>query len=130
MYSNPSGGLRRARQFVALLALVPVCWATLASATPAPLQEIQVVSDASGSRLQVDGRDFMVLGMNWGYMPIGQNYSYDFWGQPDEFIETALAREMSLLKEMGVNTIRHYVGMPPRWVQYVYETYGIYSAWF
>ena len=35
---------------------------------------------------------------------------------------------MSLLKAMGVNTIRHYVGMPPRWVQYVYETYGIYTV--
>ena len=41
----------------------------------------QGVNDASGSRLQVDGRDFMVFGMNWGYMPIGQNYTYDFWDQ-------------------------------------------------
>jgi hypothetical protein len=70
----------------------------------------------------------MVFGMNWGYMPIGQNYSYDFWGKSDDFIKAALAREMSLMKAMGVNVIRHYVGMPPRWVQYVYETYGIWTV--
>jgi len=69
----------------------------------------------------------MVLGMNWGYMPIGQNYTYAFWDKPDDIIKAALAKEMSLLNAMGVNTIRHYVGMPPRWVKYVYETYGIYT---
>ena len=47
---------------------------------------VRVVSDASGERLQVNGRDTMVFGMNWDYFPIGTNYSYDFWGQPDEFI--------------------------------------------
>ena len=66
--------------------------------------------------LQVDGEDFMVFGMNWGYMPIGENYTYDFWGKPDDFIKAALAREMSLLQDMGVNAIRQYVGIPPRWV--------------
>ena len=27
--------------------------------------KISIISDSEGSRLQVDGRDFMVLGMNW-----------------------------------------------------------------
>ena len=87
-----------------------------------------MVKDAGGSRLQVDGRDFMVYGMNWGYMPIGQNYSYNLWNQPDDIIEAALAEEMPLLKDMGVNAIRQYVGIPPRWVQYIYEKYGIYTV--
>lgn len=34
---------------------------------------------------------------------------------------------MPLLKDMGINTIRQYVGVPPRWVRYIYETYGIYT---
>ena len=34
---------------------------------------------------------------------------------------------MELLKNMGVNTIRQYVGVPPKWVQYIYEKYGIYT---
>ncbi|HPV76307.1 MAG TPA: glycoside hydrolase family 2 TIM barrel-domain containing protein [Gemmatimonadaceae bacterium] len=95
----------------------------------APLaQRVQVVSDAAGSRLQVDGRDFMVLGMNWDYFPIGTNYAYNFWGQPDDFIKGALDREMSLLKSMGVNAIRQYAGVPPKWVRYIYETYGIFTV--
>jgi len=92
------------------------------------LPRIAVVSDAAGSRLQVDGRDFMVLGMNWDYVPIGQNYSYSLWAQPDDFIEAALAREMPLLRAMGVNTIRVYVGIPPAWVRHIYERYGIFTV--
>ena len=70
----------------------------------------------------------MVFGMNWGYMPIGQNYTYDFWGKPDEIIIEALDDEMTLLKQMGVNVIRQYVGIPPRWIEYIYEKYGIYTV--
>ncbi len=64
-----------------------------------------MINDEDGSRLKVDGEDFMVFGMNWGYMPIGQNYTYDFWGKSDEMIKTALEKEMSLLRNMGVNVI-------------------------
>lgn len=100
-------------------------------AVPAPgagqMAQIRVVSDASGSRLQVDGRDLMIQGMNWDYFPIGTTTSYNFWAQPDAFIEQALDREMSLMRDMGVNAIRVYAGIPPRWVQHIYETYGIWS---
>lgn len=96
---------------------------TLAHATDV----VRVVSDASGERLQVNGRDTMVFGMNWDYFPIGTNYSYDFWGQPDDFIKGALAREMPLMQAMGVNAMRVYVGIPARWITYVHEQYGIYT---
>ncbi|MEJ2722005.1 MAG: hypothetical protein P8181_12835, partial [bacterium] len=33
---------------------------------------VRVLSDASGQRLQVNGKDFMVFGMNWDYVPIGE----------------------------------------------------------
>lgn len=95
---------------------------------PDGVEMVSVLKDANGQKLQVDGRDFMVFGMNWGYMPIGENYSYDLWGQTDEFIISMLADEMPLLQNMGVNTIRQYVGIPPRWVKYIYETYGIYTV--
>lgn len=91
-------------------------------------RDIKVVNDADGSRLVVDGQDYMVLGMNWDYVPIGENYAYALWNQPDDMIRTALDREMQLLKAMGVNTIRHYVGIPPRWVKYIYENYQIYTV--
>ncbi len=91
-------------------------------------QRIEVVTDASGSRLQVDGRDFMVLGMNWDYMPIGQNYTYSLWAQPDDVVKDALDRDMSLLRTLGVNTIRQGADVPPRWVEYIYRRYGIHSV--
>ncbi len=88
---------------------------------------VHVVSDASGQRLQVNGRDTMVFGMNWDYSPIGTNYSYNLWAQPDDFIKEALARDMPLMKAMGVNAMRVYVGIPARWITYIYEQYGIYT---
>ncbi len=91
------------------------------------VDQVTVGSDQTGARLHVNGRDFMVLGMNWDYVPIGKNYAYSLWTQSDDFIEAALANEMPLLRSMGVNTIRQYVGVPPRWVEYIYETYGIYT---
>lgn len=94
------------------------------SASHAP---VTIHADAGGWKLQVAGRDFMVLGMNWGYMPIGENYTYDFWGKSDAFIEAALAEEMGLLKAMGINAIRQYVGIPARWITYIHDTYGIYT---
>lgn len=111
-----------------LASVAAVALLVVPAAASAQLPRIEVVSDASGSRLQVDGDDFMVLGMNWDYFPIGTTYSYNFWGQPDDFIQAALDREMSLLKNMGVNAIRVYVGIQPKWVQYIYERYGIFTV--
>jgi hypothetical protein len=91
------------------------------------MAKTRVINDDKGSRLVVDGEDFMVFGMNWGYMPIGHNYNYDFWGQPEDVIQQGLAREMPMLKAMGVNAIRHYVGIPPKWVEYIYDNWGIYT---
>jgi hypothetical protein len=84
------------------------------------------VSDESGQRLQVAGHDFFVRGVNWDYIPIGQNYSFDLWAQPDEVIVSALEREMGLLSAMGANAIRINVGIPPRWVKYLHDRYGIW----
>lgn len=88
---------------------------------------VSVISGSEGSKLVVDGKDFIVNGMNWDYFPIGTNYTYNFWNQPDQFIQLALDEEMSLLKNMGVNTIRVYAGMPKKWIEYVYVTHGIHT---
>ncbi|MGF1508418.1 MAG: hypothetical protein ACFB9M_02835 [Myxococcota bacterium] len=89
---------------------------------------VTVYRDDLGFKLQVDGKDIMVFGMNWEYQPIGTNYNYNFWDKSDEFIRNALDPEMRLLKEMGINVVRQYVGVPSRWIRYIYETYGIYTV--
>lgn len=75
----------------------------------------------------VDGAPFMVNGMNWDYFPIGTNYSFILWEQPDEFIRKALHDEMTLLQNMGVNAIRVYTGIQPKWIDYIHTNYGIYT---
>ena len=91
------------------------------------LGKVSVKSDNDQVKLVVNGEDFMVNGMNWDYFPRGTNYSFSIWNQSDDFIKSALDAEMGLLKNMGVNTIRTYTGIQPRWVQYIYENYGIHT---
>ena len=90
-------------------------------------QKIEIVNDSTGSRLTIDGTPCFLNGMNWDYFPIGTNYSYSLWKQSDDVIRAALDNEMSLLKAMGVNAIRQYSSVPPCWIQYIYEHYGIYT---
>ena len=80
------GGLHRIQPLAAVRSLTTVqtlasalslalVWSMILSSQPAvvaaqtasdSLPEIHVVTDDTGSRLQVDGEDFMVFGMNWG----------------------------------------------------------------
>ena len=52
-------------------------------------QKVSVKKDSDGMRLMVDGKPLMINGMNWDYIPIGTNYSYNFWNKPDDFIKQA-----------------------------------------
>jgi hypothetical protein len=70
----------------------------------------------------------MIFGMNWSYVPIGENYLYSLWIQPEDVIREVLARDMPMLRDMGVNVIRQYVGIPPKWVEHIYRNYGIYTV--
>jgi hypothetical protein len=80
-----------------------------------------------GLTLQVNGKNFIVNGMNWDYFPIGKNYTYNLWEQPEVFIRKALDHEMGLLKKMGVNAIRVYTGIPKKWIEYIHTNFGIYT---
>ncbi|MGJ8734796.1 MAG: glycoside hydrolase family 2 TIM barrel-domain containing protein, partial [Cellulophaga sp.] len=93
----------------------------------AQANKVSVVSNDEGMKLVVNGKDFMINGMNWDYFPIGTNYSYSLWKQSDAVIKAALDAEMGLLKNMGVNAIRQYTGIQPKWIKYIYENYGIYT---
>ncbi|MEL6358692.1 MAG: glycoside hydrolase family 2 TIM barrel-domain containing protein [Bacteroidota bacterium] len=88
---------------------------------------VSVEDGPDGTKLLVDGQPFMVNGMNWDYFPIGTNYSYSLWTKPDDIVRAALDAEMSYLKNMGVNAVRMYTGVPAKWITYIYERYGIYT---
>ena len=95
--------------------------------TGAQTTKVIIQEDASGQKLIVNGKPFIVNGMNWDYFPVGTNYNYSLWNQPDDFIKKALDDEMSLLKNMNVNAIRVYSGIPKKWITYIYEKHGIYT---
>ncbi|WP_298121566.1 glycosidase [Flavobacterium sp.] len=90
-------------------------------------EKVIIEKNNSGHKLTINGKDFIVNGMNWDYFPIGTNYSYSLWNQSDSFIQQALDDEMGLLKNMGVNTIRVYSGIPKKWIEYINTNYGIYT---
>jgi hypothetical protein len=92
------------------------------------VDKVLIVNDLNGSKLVVNGEDVMINGMNWDYIPIGTNtVNANFWNKSDAIIKAGLDSEMSLLKNMGVNAIRQYTGVPAKWIQYIYENYGIYT---
>jgi hypothetical protein len=78
--------------------------------------------------LEVNGKRLFIKGMNWDYYPTGTNYSYSLWNQPEATIIAALDYEMGLLKNMGVNVIRQYLGVPSKWITYIYKKFGIYTV--
>ena len=107
-----------------MLSLMTWLWFSPGWAAP---NQVTIYSDEQGFKLQVDGEDTMLRGMNWGYMPVGENHRYDFWALPEETIEKALRTEMGLLKNMGVNTIRQFALIPPKWIEWIHDNYGIYT---
>lgn len=94
----------------------------------AQADNVHVKKTENGYKLVVKGNDMFINGMNWDYFPIGTNFTYSLWKQPADVIKAALDYEMPLLKNMGVNTIRQYTGVPSKWIKYIYETYGIYTV--
>ncbi len=99
----------------------------LSLSSVAQTEKISVKKSGNGFMLEANGKDFFINGMNWDYFPIGTNFTYSLWQQPDDLIKAALDNEMSLLHNMGVNTIRQYTGIPAKWIKYIYENYGIYT---
>ena len=57
-----------------------------------------------------------------------QNYSYNLWGQNDEFIKKVLDQDFGLMKKANVNAVRTFSTIPPKWVTYIYRKYGIMSV--
>jgi len=93
----------------------------------AQADKVQIDKNQNGLKLKINGQDLIINGVNWDYFPIGTNFNYSLWKQPENIIQKALDDEMSLLKNMGVNTIRVYSGIPQKWIEYIYTKYGIYT---
>lgn len=92
------------------------------AATP---DKVTTARDDNGWKLKVNGQDFFVKGIVWGYTPIGENYSFNLWNNSDAYIKEVLDYECGLMKTAGINTIRSFGIIPPQWVTYIYQKHGI-----
>lgn len=112
------------RQAIGLVALVLTASLSLAG----PAHAVDVVTthrDENGWQLRVNGEPFFVKGVVWGYTPRNENYSYNLWGESDEFIRKVLDYDFGLMRAAGVNAIRSFAMIPPQWVTYIYQEHGI-----
>ena len=89
--------------------------------------KVTTYQDENGWKLQVNGEDFYIKGVVWGYAPPGTNYSYSIWNQPEDLIKKVVDKEFSLMKAANINAIRTFGLVPAKWVTYIYEQYGIMS---
>ncbi|HSN71187.1 MAG TPA: hypothetical protein VLT59_06750, partial [Steroidobacteraceae bacterium] len=94
----------------------------------AQADKVTTYKDERGWKLQVNGEDFYIKGIVWGYSPRGQNYTYNLWGESDDFIRKVLDYDFGLMKAAGVNAIRSFTMIPPQWVTYIYREHGIMTV--
>ena len=87
--------------------------------------KVTTYKDDNGWKLLVNGSDYYIKGVVWGYTPRNENYTYNLWGEPEGFIRKVLDYEFGLMKDAGINTIRSFSMIPPKWVTYIYQEYGI-----
>ncbi|MFK8016701.1 MAG: hypothetical protein AB8G17_14805 [Gammaproteobacteria bacterium] len=107
---------------------VGVLWALALFFTAGASHATEVVTtykDENGWKLQVDGKDFYMKGMVWGYTPRNENYTFNLWGKPDEHIRDVLDYDFGLMAAGGVNAIRSFAMIPPKWVTYIFQQHGI-----
>ena len=91
-------------------------------------EKVTTIKNDDGWKLLVDGKDFYVKGVVWGYTPRGENYTYSLWNKPEQHIRDVLDHEFTLMKKANINSIRAFSTIPPKWVTYAYEEYGIMTS--
>ncbi|MCD8479845.1 MAG: hypothetical protein LRZ88_06210 [Candidatus Cloacimonetes bacterium] len=118
------GFTAKAKPWLGAIAIILFLSIAVSSFAQTP-DRVNTYQDEQGWKLKVNGEDFFVKGVVWAYTPIGENYSYNLWGHNDDFIRQVLDYEMGLMKAAGINTIRSFGIIPPRWISYIYEKHGI-----
>lgn len=117
--SQRTGGLRFRLFAVSLLAVLGM------AGTAQAAERVTTQKDQDGWRLLVDGQDFYVKGVVWSYTPRGENYNYNLWRESDEHIRAVIDYDFGMMRAAGVNSIRSFMMIPPKWVTYIFENHGI-----
>ncbi len=94
------------------------------------VETVSVHRNSRGHKLLVNGRGYFIKGVVWGYTPVGLDHGYSLWDQDDEFVKRVLDYDMTLLASAGFNTIRVFTQIPPEWIEYIFDRYGIRTVVF
>jgi len=121
------GMFRCMKNICRVLPIILALYASLMSQAHAA-DVVTTFKDENGWKLQVNGEDFFIKGVVWGYTPRNENYTYNLWGETDDFIRKVLDYDFGLMKEAGVNAVRSFAMIPPEWITYVYKEHGIMTV--
>jgi hypothetical protein len=119
-------GDQKARKIFSILCLLfsLLCFSGM---TKVPAKWVYVKTLKNGRyQLMVDNKPFIIKGVCYSPIPIGQGHDYDFWSDPGKPWET----DGALMKKMGVNTVRFYqpgqnTEAMKKVISDLYEHYGI-----
>ncbi|NNC78051.1 MAG: hypothetical protein HKN70_13145, partial [Gammaproteobacteria bacterium] len=117
----------RLKKISSILAVALALFATTVSQAQG-IDKVTTHKDENGWQLHVNGEPYYIKGMVWGYTPRNQNYTYNLWGETDDFIRKVLDYDFGLMKAAGVNTIRSFTMIPSKWVTYIYREHGIMTV--
>ena len=83
---------------------------SLSGQAQAAADKVTTYKDDKGWKLKVNGEDFFVKGFVWDYKPVGANYSYNLYGQSEEFIKNLIDRDAG---NNTVSTVPFYIHFKP-----------------
>ena len=104
-------------------ALFLIFLSSLAAAKPIEI----ITTENNGYELFVDGEPFLIKGVCYSPIPVGQDHNYNFWKDIKSIEEDA-----ELMSRAGINVVRFY-SVADNWedtrtvIKLLYEKYGIYS---
>jgi len=117
--------------FTPIICLVIVCLAVIfIIARNTGLKKVYIKTlEGNRFQLMVKNRPYIVKGVIYNPVPIGQNHTYDFWSDPLR----PYILDGKLMKDMGVNTIRvyqpgKYIKDTKHAIRDLYNIYGIRIA--
>jgi beta-galactosidase/beta-glucuronidase len=127
--NNKKNNLTTTGRLFLLAACSLLLAASLGASPKVAASKVSIRKLNNGSyQLLVNRKPYIVKGVCYSPIPLGQDYSYDFWADPKNPWQV----DGELMKEMGVNTVRFYRdGNNPEEVKKVigelYQRYGIRS---
>jgi hypothetical protein len=119
--------LKCVKKVCSFLVIFLIVYAPLMSQAQAA-DVVTTYQDENGWKLQVNGDDFYIKGVVWSYVPRDENFNYNLWAESDGYIRRVLDQDFGLMKAAGVNAIRTFNMIPPKWISYIYEEHGIMTV--